>query len=123
MTEIDKYGAISMDTDFAPRNSNYVLNHTDKPINYLVLLTSGMMEDCTGTVIEDTEEVRELIKENNFKVIASGVSEVSLAELVYALNSPTRQLYRATMADLTEFATGRFTGDDSTLREILNNTK
>ena len=122
MTGIDKYGALTMDTEFAPKNSNYELAHTDKEIKYVVLLTSGTMENCTGTIIEDTEEVRKLIEENGFRIIASGTSQVSIAELVYALNSPTRQLYRATMADLAEFANNRFTGDDSILREILNNT-
>lgn len=122
MTKIDEYGAITMDTDFAPKNSTYELKHSDTPVKYIVLLSSGVMEDYSGVIIEDTEEIREAIKREGLKIIASGVSEVSLGELSYALQSPTRQLYRATMADLAEFAKNRFTGDDSTMREILNNS-
>lgn len=115
-------GALVMDTDYAPMNANLPLNTTDKPIKFIVVEVKGAMETNSGILLEDTEEVRNAIKDNeNFKIIASGVSEVSLSELSYTMQSPTRQIYRAMMSDLKEFIECRFTGDDEILREMCNN--
>jgi hypothetical protein len=114
-------GALVMDTDYAPLNSDKPLNKADGPINFVVVSYYGVLETNSGMLLEDTEEVRKLVEENeNLHIIASGTSEVSLAELSYTMQSPARQLYRATMADLNEFLKQRFTGDDEIMREICN---
>lgn len=73
--------------------------------------------------MKDTEELRQYLKENDLEkcIIASGVSEVSLAQLSYAMQSPARQLYRATMADITELLNKRFEKDDYAMRVLCNN--
>lgn len=114
-------GALVMDTDYAPLNSDKPLNKADGPINFVVVSYYGVLETNSGMLLKDTEEVRKLVEENeNLHIIASGTSEVSLAELSYTMQSPARQLYRATMADLNEFLKQRFTGDDEIMREICN---
>ena len=121
MTTIDENGAIVMDTDFAPENAREVkLNQSEGPTKFIVLKSIGTMEDHSGVLLKDTEEVRQFAEENNLTILASGVSEVSLAELSYSLQAPARQLYRATMADITELLDNRFIQDDYAMRTICN---
>lgn len=120
MTHFDN-GNIVMDTDYAPENSREPLKRTDKPIDYVVIRVRGIMEDHIGMVLEDNDELKKILEENpDIRVIARGTSDVSLAELIYTVQSPTRQLYRAVMCDLKEMVEGRFTGDDQVMRELCN---
>ncbi len=120
MTHFDN-GNIVMDTDYAPANSTEPLKTADKPIDYVVIRVRGIMEDHIGMVLEDNDELKKILEENpDIRVIARGTSEVSLAELIYTVQSPTRQLYRAVMCDLKEMVEGRFTGDDQVMRELCN---
>ena len=113
-------GALVMDTDYAPINSDLPLKEADGPVKFVLVSVKGTIETNQGILLEDTEEVRKVIDSSNMKVIASGVSKVSLSELQYTMQSPTRQIYRAVMADLKEFLDGRFTGDDEIMRELCN---
>lgn len=121
MTTIED-GAIVMDTDYAPANSTTELVDTPNTIHKFVILeTKGVMEDHVGLILEESEDLDRLLKDNpNVRVIASGECYCSLAELNYTVQSPTRQLYRATMADIKELLENRFTKDDTFMREICN---
>jgi len=125
MTTIDESGAITMDTDYAPVNATEMELNTNEgePIKFVILRSTGMLEDWAGVLMKDTEELRQYLKENDLEkcIIASGVSEVSLAQLSYAMQSPARQLYRATMADITELLNKRFEKDDYAMRVLCNN--
>ena len=121
MTHYDN-GNIVMDTDYAPANSTEPLRVAEKPTNYVVIRVRGIMEDHIGMILEDNDELKKVLAENpDIRVIARGTSEVSLAELIYTVQSPTRQLYRAVMCDLKEMVEERFTGDDQVMREMCNN--
>jgi len=122
MTTIDESGAIVMDTDFAPENAEEIkFEPIEEPVKFIVLKSTGKLEDYAGILLKDTEEVRKFVEENNLKILASGVSEVSLAELSYSLQSPARQLYRATMADINELLGNRYIQDDYAMRTICKN--
>lgn len=121
MTTIDENGVLTMDTDYAPENATELpLNKSEGPTKFIILKSTGQLEDCSGIILKDTEEVRQFVEENNLTIMASGVSEVSLAELSYAVQAPARQLYRATMADINELLGNRFIQDDYAMRTICN---
>jgi hypothetical protein len=122
MTEIDKDGSLIMDTDFAPKNSDVEFNKPNKLVtHFLIISGKGTLEDHSGLIIEETPGLFEILKEYpQITVIGRGESYVSLGELVYTLQSPTRQLYRATMADINEILKGRFEKDDKFLRNLCN---
>lgn len=121
MTTIED-GAIVMDTDYAPANSTEeIIDSLDTIHKFVILETKGTMEDHVGLILEETEDLDEMLKSNsNIRVIATGTCYCSLAELNYAVQSPTRQLYRATMADLNELLKDRFTKDDLYMRSACN---
>ena len=121
MTTIED-GTIVMDTDFAPANSETEIVDTPETIHKFVILeTKGTMEDHVGLILEESEDLDKLLKADpSVRVIATGECYCSLAELNYTVQSPTRQLYRATMADIKELLGNRFTKDDEFMRTICN---
>lgn len=121
MTHYDN-GNLVMDTDYAPANSTEPLRSTEGPTNFVVIRVRGIMEDHLSMILEDNEQLQQILAENpDITVIARGTSEVSLSELIYTVQSPVRQQYRALMCDLKELVEGRFTGDDQIMRELCNN--
>ena len=111
-----------MDTDYAPANSTEPLRSTEGPTNFVVIRVRGIMEDHLSMILEDNEQLQQILADNpDITVIARGTSEVSLSELIYTVQSPVRQQYRALMCDLKELVEGRFTGDDQIMRELCNN--
>jgi hypothetical protein len=121
MTTIED-GTIVMDTDFAPVNSETEIVDAPETIHKFVILeTKGTMEDHVGLILEESEDLDKLLKADpSVRVIATGECYCSLAELNYTVQSPTRQLYRATMADIKELLGNRFTKDDEFMRAICN---
>ena len=121
MTHYDN-GNLVMDTDYAPANSTEPLRSTEGPTNFVVIRVRGIMEDHLSMILEDNEQLQQILAENpDITVIARGTSEVSLSELIFTVQSPVRQQYRALMCDLKELVEGRFTGDDQIMRELCNN--
>ena len=121
MTHYDN-GNLVMDTDYAPANSTEPLRSTEGPTNFVVIRVRGIMEDHLSMILEDNEQLQQILADNpDITVIARGTSEVSLSELIYTVQSPVRQQYRALMCDLKELVEGRFTGDDQIMRELCNN--
>jgi hypothetical protein len=108
-----------LDTELSPKLSTDKLNTTEDKITFLLIDTTidnGEFTDPSISIIEDTEENRQYIKDNNINVIGAGTTKKSIAELTYGINHPTRLLYRSAVTNLM----GEFTEDDKVLRSALN---
>lgn len=121
MTTIDENGMFVMDDDYAPKNSPVPITEKVGVTKYVIIEYIGHMGDQQAMILERNEEFDNLIKENSeIHVIAEGECYCSLSELIYAVQSPTRQLYRAAMADVKELLEERFTTDDEYMRNLCN---
>jgi len=115
---------ISMDSDYAPTNSDIKLkmNTTGEKIKFILVYTTS--DDPYTAIMEDTEDNRKTIEEYGLKIIGHGETDISIPELIYSLNHSSRIQYKSTINDLIEYSyklRDRFTKDDKEFREILNN--
>jgi len=125
MSEFDNK-VIGFDTDYSPSLSDAPLRSADSgPEEYMIVFTSSKdSEDLALSILPDNEYFNNMIKEYNLKVVARGVSDISISSLSYGLQHSTRLLYKSLVQDLNYFynnnVMNRFEKDDKLLREELN---
>ena len=125
MSEFDNK-VIGFDTDYSPSLSDAPLRSADSgPEEYMIVFTSSKdSEDLALSILPDNEYFNNMIKEYNLKVVARGVSDISISSLSYGLQHSTRLLYKSLVQDLNYFYSNnimnRFEKDDKLLREELN---
>ena len=125
MSEFDNK-VIGFDTDYSPSLSNAPLRSADSgPEEYMIVFTSSKdSEDLALSILPDNEYFNNMIEEYNLKVVARGVSDISISSLSYGLQHSTRLLYKSLVQDLNYFYSNnimnRFEKDDKLLREELN---
>ena len=125
MSEFDNK-VIGFDTDYSPSLSDAPLRSADSgPEEYMIVFTSSKdSEDLALSILPDNEYFNNMIEEYNLKVVARGVSDISISSLSYGLQHSTRLLYKSLVQDLNYFYSNnimnRFEKDDKLLREELN---
>jgi len=125
MSEFDNK-VIGFDTDYSPSLSDAPLRSADSgPEEYMIVFTSSKdSEDLALSILPDNEYFNNMIEEYNLKVVARGVSDISISSLSYGLQHSTRLLYKSLVQDLNYFynnnVMNRFEKDDKLLREELN---
>ena len=117
---------ITIDTDYSPDLSDTPMRAAiNGPEKFIIVYTSGKdSDDLSLSILPDNDYYNELIKTNNIKVVARGVSDISISSLYYGLQHPTRILYKSLVQDLNYFYHNnigtRFEKDDEVLRTELN---
>ena len=117
---------IGFDTDYSPSLSDTPLRSADSgPEEYMIVFTSSKdSDDLALSILPDNEHFNNMVEEYNLKVVARGVSDISISSLSYGLQHSTRLLYKSLVQDLNYLYTNnimnRFEKDDKLLREELN---
>lgn len=118
---------IGFDTDYSPKLSEAPLRKVQEggEEKFMIVFTSGKdSDDLALSILPDTDYYKLLVSTNNMKIVAKGVSDISISSLSYGLQHSTRLLYKSLVQDLNYFFKNnvdhRFENDDELLRTELN---
>lgn len=113
----------SFDTDYTPKTKKVPeLKINDKEEQFL-LVKVPVVDDIYISIIKDSEKNRDMMDKLNMTIVGTIKSKVSLPELLYALQHPTRDSYKASCGVLKYLIDSTYNDDDKNLRALFSSVK
>lgn len=118
---------VILDTDYIPELSDIEIksnkDNKDSITKFILVYATG--NDPYTAIMEDNDENRKVVVDNDLSIIGSGETKLSIQELIYSLNHASRIQYKEAIANLVLFTNAmkkKFTEDDANFRQVLNET-